>query len=64
MTDAKCTSCGGSGQVECQGCSGDGGREKVNDLTGTKMWSSCASCKGKGEVACKKCGGSGKVDAS
>ncbi len=55
MKDQTCSSCGGSGTVECPGCEGSGNRV----IGETKGWSTCARCGGKGTITCPSCRGTG-----
>jgi DnaJ-class molecular chaperone len=57
MSDSKCSKCGGSGKVVCQGCGGTG-RPK-DDHKEQVRWASCAGCHGTGQRTCAACGGTG-----
>lgn len=57
MKKTTCQKCGGSGNVRCMGCSGQGGMKPKSGEVG--MWSACAGCSGKGQIRCAGCNGSG-----
>ncbi len=57
--EVMCPQCGGTGEVRCWSCKGEGGSWGVSG--GEDVWNTCSLCWGKGVIRCVNCNGWGKI---